>query len=166
MATTSVLEAQAGPVAKLTVTQGPGAGEVHDFGVGNFRIGRAAEADLSLADSDVSRFHAELMVSLEGAQVRDLESKNGVTVDGRQLASGGQAALAHGSTLALGGVVLELTHHNARVRGVLAEGGYAMYTSTVSRTSTVKPEAPDLRAPALAALCFALLIVALLVFGN
>ncbi|GHA76045.1 GAF domain-containing protein [Cognatilysobacter bugurensis] len=49
------------------------------------RIGRSAECDLVLEDSSVSRVHAELVAENAGWRLRDLDSKNGVHVDGMQV---------------------------------------------------------------------------------
>jgi pSer/pThr/pTyr-binding forkhead associated (FHA) protein len=48
------------------------------------RIGRAETNDLSLDDADASREHAEVIVDLDGALIRDLGSKNGLEIGGRK----------------------------------------------------------------------------------
>jgi len=45
------------------------------------RIGSAADNDLVLADSKVSRHHAEVRLEGEGARLKDLDSTNGTFVD-------------------------------------------------------------------------------------
>lgn len=55
-----------------------------------FRLGRGEQCDLVLADNDVSREHATFEWGSEGIVVRDLDSKNGVEVNG-QLVDGARA---------------------------------------------------------------------------
>ena len=45
-------------------------------------VGRAAECDLVLLDSTISRQHAELVADESGVLVRDLESSNGTLLNG------------------------------------------------------------------------------------
>lgn len=48
-------------------------------------VGRDDACDLRLSDADVSRTHVELSRDWEGVTVRDLGSKNGMSVNGRRL---------------------------------------------------------------------------------
>ncbi len=48
-------------------------------------IGRAETCDLALQDADTSREHAEVIHDLDGVLVRDLESKNGIAVEGKRV---------------------------------------------------------------------------------
>jgi pSer/pThr/pTyr-binding forkhead associated (FHA) protein len=48
-------------------------------------MGRAESADLPLPDADASREHAEVLVDLDGALLRDLGSKNGVLVNEKRV---------------------------------------------------------------------------------
>jgi predicted component of type VI protein secretion system len=52
---------------------------------GQFAVGRNASCQLSLDDPLVSRRHALLTVALEGVVVEDLQSRNGVLVNGRRI---------------------------------------------------------------------------------
>ncbi len=52
---------------------------------GQFAVGRNASCQLSLDDPLVSRRHALLTVTLEGVVVEDLQSRNGVLVNGRRI---------------------------------------------------------------------------------
>ncbi len=54
---------------------------------GQFVVGRSATCQLSLDDALVSRRHAMLVVSKDGVTVEDLESRNGVVVNGQRIAS-------------------------------------------------------------------------------
>jgi pSer/pThr/pTyr-binding forkhead associated (FHA) protein len=54
---------------------------------GQFVVGRSATCQLSLDDALVSRRHAMFLVTKEGVTVEDLESRNGVTVNGQRITS-------------------------------------------------------------------------------
>lgn len=62
-------------------------------------LGRGAEADLRLADTGVSRRHAELRLGPDGVRLVDLGSTNGTRVNGRQVT---EARLADGDRVELG----------------------------------------------------------------
>ena len=68
-------------------------------------IGRGAEADLRLADTGVSRAHAE--VRRDGAEVRitDLGSTNGTLVNGHRITT---TVLADGDRIEVGATPLVL----------------------------------------------------------
>ncbi|MBX3269157.1 MAG: sigma 54-interacting transcriptional regulator [Sandaracinaceae bacterium] len=66
-------------------------------------IGAHARNDYVLPDPTVSRFHAEIEVSVRGARIRDLESRNGTFVDGVRVDA---AWLGHGSTVRVGKTLL------------------------------------------------------------
>lgn len=60
------------------------AGEV-PIGDAALVIGRSKDCDVSLADGNVSRRHAELSRSGEGFAIRDLDSTNGTLLNGRRI---------------------------------------------------------------------------------
>lgn len=62
-------------------------------------VGRSADADLRLADTGVSRSHAELRLEGDAVRVVDLGSTNGTLVNGRRVA---EAVLADGDRLDIG----------------------------------------------------------------
>jgi hypothetical protein len=66
------------------------------------RIGRAAPADVILADSRVSRAHCLVELMNDELRVSDLSSTNGTFVDGERIA--GSSALPVGSVLKVGNV--------------------------------------------------------------
>jgi len=66
-------------------------------------IGRAADAGVRLADQAVSRRHAEIHVSDDGATVSDLQSTNGTLLNGARVTT---AALVDGDELRIGETVL------------------------------------------------------------
>jgi len=74
----------------------------HDFELteGEFAVGRNASCQLSLDDPLVSRRHALLRVSPGGVSVEDLQSRNGVLVNGQRIE--GTVALAAGDRILIG----------------------------------------------------------------
>ncbi len=154
------------PVARLIERRQGRPPRVHELDPGVYMLGRAFAADVTLDHVDVSRHHAELEVTFDGATIRDLDSKNGVTVDGQRTV--GWTPVDDGSRIALGKLELALDHPGARVGRVLLAGG----EPTVRRVRP-SPE-PGTRAsrsrvgilaPALAAVAFGVLLILLLVFG-
>lgn len=57
-------------------------GRILDVPLAGIRIGRMADNDLALDDPKVSRYHAEIAPGPNGLMLRDLESTNGVFLDG------------------------------------------------------------------------------------
>lgn len=78
-------ESAQGSLGVLTVLGGERAGQSLDLELERTRIGRAEDNDLVLADPRASRFHAEVEHAPAGYIVRDLESTNGTTVNGRKV---------------------------------------------------------------------------------
>jgi pSer/pThr/pTyr-binding forkhead associated (FHA) protein len=161
------------PVARLIESQAGAPGRTHELSIGVHVLGRDASADVTLAHADVSRQHAELTITADGAVIRDLGSKNGVTVNGRKVE---QAALEHGSRLAFGELQLLLEHHGDRIDRLLVRSGELTVrrpraheptgrTSPSLGSEAAVPPSRSLLVPALAAVAFAILLVALLVFG-
>ncbi len=69
-----------------------------------FRIGRLSDNDLVLRDASVSRHHAEIRRRRDGSfQVLDLDSMNGVLVNGKRIK---ESPLADGDRLEIGDVSL------------------------------------------------------------
>jgi pSer/pThr/pTyr-binding forkhead associated (FHA) protein len=71
-------------------------------------VGRAAECDLPLSDSDVSRQHVEVRRRGGVVTVRDLGTKNGSWLGDARLPSGGQAPWRSVQMLRVGRTVLSL----------------------------------------------------------
>lgn len=69
-------------------------------------LGRSPDAAVFVDDAGVSRQHARISVTAEGAAtLEDLGSKNGTVLDGRRIE--GPAALADGSMIVLGAMALK-----------------------------------------------------------
>ena len=81
---------------RLVCLNGPQAGQEVVLDRDIITVGRSADAGVRLEDQYASRQHAEILRLDSGYQVRDIQSKNGVLVDGQLLAPGGAAWLADG----------------------------------------------------------------------
>ena len=69
---------------------------------GEFTVGRSSACSLALDDGLVSRQHAVFLVGDGGVSVRDLGSRNGVSVNGKKIA--GDTRLRHMDRVRIGGV--------------------------------------------------------------
>jgi len=68
-------------------------------------VGRAADSELSLNDKSVSKIHAALMLSAEGALlVADTGSTNGTYINGRRIAYGEARQINDGDVVGFGDV--------------------------------------------------------------
>ncbi|HEU4396834.1 MAG TPA: FHA domain-containing protein [Actinomycetota bacterium] len=92
-------------------------------------VGRAADADLALADELVSRWHARVSKRGAGAVVEDLGSRNGTFVNGNQIH--GPTRLVPGDQLQVGVTLVELRSA----------------TQIAERPSAVQPVPPPLAVP-------------------
>ncbi len=84
----------------LEMIDGLDVGRRHPIPLAGLTLGRTAPADIVLADSEVSRAHCRILVLGEDVVVTDLESTNGVFVDGVRIAR--SAALPVGAILQIG----------------------------------------------------------------
>ena len=112
----------------LEIVEGADAGRRVDL-VAPLTVGRAADADLVLADGLVSRRHARIGQSGAGATVEDLGSRNGTFVNGNQIH--GPTRLVPGDQLQLGVTLVELRSA----------------TQIAERPSAVQPVPPPLAVP-------------------
>ncbi|CAM3553902.1 sigma 54-interacting transcriptional regulator [Corallococcus soli] len=134
---------------RLSVVEGPGAGMVWESTSDTCSVGSHPLNDCAVEDSTVSRFHCEVKIGPKGPQVKDLDSLNGVIVDGVQVVEG---ILRSGSLLRLGRVVLrfdfsaesnrlplsDMTHFGSLVgTSVAMRGCFAMMERAAARDVTV-----------------------------
>jgi pSer/pThr/pTyr-binding forkhead associated (FHA) protein len=149
------------PVARLIEHRPDRPARSHELPLGKHTIGRSIGVDINLDHVDVSRRHAELEITPDGATIRDLGSKNGVAIAGRKIQL---AALDDGVRVSLGELGLVLDHPGARIGRILHRHG----EPTVRRPRTpslVAHSRATVLAPAIAAAVFALLLTLLVVFG-
>jgi len=91
------------PVAAITVISGPDRGQRVVLPAGNQTVGRAAGCDLRLSDTLVSRRHVRVFLSAGSADLLDLGSANGLTLNDELLTRG---SWLPGDRLRLGDTVL------------------------------------------------------------
>ncbi len=91
------------PVATITVVHGPDRGRRVPLPAGNQTIGRAADCDLRLSDTLVSRRHVRVFLAPGSADILDLGSANGLTVNDEPVTRG---SWLPGDRLRLGDTVL------------------------------------------------------------
>jgi two-component system, cell cycle response regulator len=72
--------------AALLVISGRGEGDIYKIKPGdNLTIGRGEHADIRLLDHGVSRAHAKITCRREEVTIEDLESRNGIFVEGQKV---------------------------------------------------------------------------------
>lgn len=91
---------------RLKVIRGKPHGHCLAFPPGEFMFGRGPECDVRPNSDMVSRQHCIVQVADAGATIRDVGSRNGTLVNGKILL--GERKLAHGDTLQLGPLVLQV----------------------------------------------------------
>lgn len=123
---------------------------------GRHRLGRAANNDVILPDPSISKSHAEIEISGEGAVIRDLGSRNGTWVNDRRI--GAETPLTHGDRIRIGGLDLEIyaagfTRTSKPERTSFSEPGQVHATRSMDRRALLddiglasRPDARLLRA--------------------
>jgi pSer/pThr/pTyr-binding forkhead associated (FHA) protein len=74
-------------------------GETHELTGRTAVLGRSKDCEIRLADPNVSRRHAEIRPDGDGYKVVDLDSTNGIEVNGKRLK---ELALVDGAQFTLG----------------------------------------------------------------
>ena len=97
-------------------------------------LGRSSKCDLVVKHDTVSRRHAEIMVTQNAFNVRDLESTNGIFIDNERVLTG---AIRVGQQVKFGNVAFLLT---------LAEGGLDESNSGRETAHCAMPSARDIAA--------------------
>jgi transcriptional regulator with GAF, ATPase, and Fis domain len=97
---------------KLVVIKGAQRGTEFVIAGDVFRIGKAPENDLVLADETVSRVHFEIVRDAKGYLVRDMKSTNGTFLDSAEVK---EAYLRAGSVIKAGEVELKFTPFEERI---------------------------------------------------
>jgi hypothetical protein len=91
------------PAARLRIIARDGDEHIHEFDGSGLTIGRAADNDLVIADSRVSRHHARIVGRRGTLVYADLGSTNGSRVNGVQV---GELVLGAGDRIELGDTVI------------------------------------------------------------
>lgn len=104
---------------------------------GTIKIGRESDNDIQILDESVSRHHAIVYNMANTCEVEDINSSNGVTVNGIKI---NRALLKHGDELKLGKCVMrfELVRYEVGEDFTSASRDY----SSRSHASTVKVKLP------------------------
>ena len=97
---------------KLVVIKGAQRGTEFVVSGDVFRVGKAPENDLVLADETVSRVHFEIARDAKGYLVRDMKSTNGTFLDGAEVK---EAYLRAGSVIRAGATELKFTPFDERI---------------------------------------------------
>jgi len=105
---------------------------------GQFAVGRSAGCQLSLDDPLVSRRHALLVVSRDGVTIEDLQSRNGVIVNGQRIP--GRTKVQAGDKIVIGSQELTL------LEGRESTGRETASHQMGKRTLPKMPAAPELMA--------------------
>ena len=132
-------------VARLTVVGGPDAGRALrlDRPDHSYQVGRDPTCDLVLTTGELSRAHASFVRRWEGVFVRDLQSKNGVTVAGQPIS--GEQRLHDGDQLRMGAVELSFEDPEDRyLRQMDVPTGAAAPPALTAGVSGVNLSHPDL----------------------
>ncbi len=112
---------------ELHVVSGQGAGRRFPLGRGTHHIGRARSCTIRLEDRGVSRVHAHLDITADGAHVSDLEPSNPSLLEGEPLPRG-RVRLALGRPLRVGSTTLVLRRvEGTRAQTTIAEGVVAVH---------------------------------------
>jgi hypothetical protein len=75
------------------------AGRRHELGPRPLVLGRSKDADIRITDPNVSRRHAEVRPSANGYTIVDLDSTNGIEIDGKRVK---ELALTNGASFLIG----------------------------------------------------------------
>ncbi len=89
-------------MTNLYVVNGSDEGRSFDLKGDTIYIGRSPDNDLQIKDRFVSRKHLRIFRKESKYLIKDLESKNGTFIDGKQIPSGVEFELKEGLTIAIG----------------------------------------------------------------
>ena len=104
-----------------------------ELNAGEFVVGRSSECQLAFDDALISRRHACCVTSEGGVTVEDLQSRNGVLVNGERITT--RVNLQHGATIRIGGQELMLAVLGAADVEVDGEGRASSLLRTLPRVS-------------------------------
>ena len=93
-------------MSKLYVTDGPNKGKSFALCDGITTIGRSSDNDIRILDRGVSRHHAKLVKKDGRISIVDLNSLQGVIIDGEKIEPGLEREIGKGSKVRMGKTVL------------------------------------------------------------
>lgn len=106
-------------IRKLVISNGRSEREL--LLVGNIIVGRDPACHVSDPDPLLSRRHAEIVANLHGVSVRDLNSRNGILVNGEKTR---EQVLLPGDVVQLGHLQLRYVEENVRAADGMVSRGY------------------------------------------
>ena len=135
----------------LRFTDGEGRHMVATLGSEPIVIGRSADADLAVAETKISRHHAEIRLWDGDYVIRDLKSRNGVFVNDQRIQI---AVLKLGDQIRIGNIVFHVENRSEKGAGTILKEvsrelengkGYTTMLREIVQSSDprVKPEKPD-----------------------
>jgi S-DNA-T family DNA segregation ATPase FtsK/SpoIIIE len=134
------------PVAQLTILEGPDAGSRTQLPAGNQTIGRAAGCDVRLSDTLVSRRHVRLFLAPGSAEILDLGSANGITLNDEPVTRG---SWLPGDRLRIGDTVFGIEFASGPAAGGSSHAATAAFnrspviTGSYAGQSLETPELPE-----------------------
>ena len=102
------------------MTTGAVEGEAFLLDRADLLLGRAIECDIRIGDGYVSRRHARFRCTQEAVEIDDLNSVNGIVVNGRRVR---RATLAHGDIVEIGAHRFRLVEQDQARRAGGASAG-------------------------------------------
>lgn len=110
-----------------------------ELGEGQFAVGRNSSCQLSLDDPLVSRRHALFTVSRDGVTIEDLQSRNGVILNGKKIDR--VVRVVAGDKILIGGQEMTLLENRAgHPESITSVGATKM---TLSKLEAVRPSLED-----------------------
>jgi predicted component of type VI protein secretion system len=106
---------------------------------GQFAVGRNASCQLSLDDPLVSRRHALLTVAKDMVTIEDLQSRNGVVVNGQRIT--GKVPLGAGDRITIGAQELTLLFGRDPARETSSGAAHQVGKMTLPKMAAATPEA-------------------------
>ncbi|MBI3268072.1 MAG: sigma 54-dependent Fis family transcriptional regulator [Planctomycetes bacterium] len=126
---------------RLLVLDGANRGALFEVHGGETRLGRDPELEVPLFDDKASRRHALILAAEGGWKLKDLESRNGTSLNGLPVA---EAALVHGDQVRIGGTILLFVDDEA----ACALPGASALRTTLAGTQPAVPAVPAVPAAA------------------
>jgi len=113
----------------------------HDFELppGRFIIGRSTECQLSLDDPLVSRKHAELIVTENTVELRDLGSRNGVNVNDEKIS--GTRVINYGDRITIGSQSIHIAQSQSDTHKLHNTGAWNAVPTSADPPVTIKRKA-------------------------
>ncbi|HPB29862.1 MAG TPA: sigma 54-interacting transcriptional regulator [Candidatus Sumerlaeota bacterium] len=131
-------------MSSILIIRGPRAGARLDLGT-RCTLGRAPSCDVELPDSEASRVHAEIAAHRKGFIIRDLDSKNGIYVNGRKVAS---HALLRNDEVTIGSTVF-IFDPDYDLQDARYEGSPVYVSEPLDETMEIRGQSGDTTPPPL-----------------